>query len=82
MNGSVMLEGFGRLAAHEFGGADDSSAAKWGVDRLALLARLRGLSPLGDYALRDGIARFWEDSTLDDADEGTWRDLGFRVAHV
>ena len=80
MNGSVMSEGFGRLAAHEFGDADDSYVQKWGVDRPALLARLWELSPLGDYALRDGIARFWEDSTLDDADEGTWRHLGFRVA--
>lgn len=79
MNGSIMLEGFGQLAAHEFGDADDSYAAKWGVDRPALLARLWELSPLGDYALRDGIARFWGASTLDDADEGTWRDLGFRV---
>lgn len=80
MNGSVMSEGFGRLAAHEFGDADDSYAAKWGVDRPALLARLWELSPLGDYALRDGIARFWGASTLDAADEGTWRHLGFRVA--
>lgn len=51
--------------------------AKWGVDEEALLGYLRTLGPVGDHALHDAVARWW-DTSAEPTSTG-WASVGLNV---
>lgn len=58
-----------------------SYAAQFGIDEPALLDYLGGLGPTADAALRDGLARWWQQDDPEDTVEGFAR-VGLRVTDV
>lgn len=64
--------------AREAPGGISSYGAQHGIDEKELLDYLARLSPVADHALRDAIARWWQDDGREDSVEGFAR-VGLRV---
>lgn len=65
VGGDMMQPGWGSILLAEvwdaFAAAPgvSSYSAKWGVSQDALIARLRGIGPTADLALRDALSAWW-----------------------
>lgn len=64
--------------AYEFTCAAGSYGSKWGINESELLAKLAGIGPVADHALRDGMARWWADGHAS-TDLEVWQVYGFNV---
>lgn len=83
LNGPVVTAAYGSVTASTVGAEvtriPGVYGSKWGVDEGELMARLAGVGPAADYALRQAIADFWDAPDSDSSDPRMWAELGFTV---